>query len=124
VRFPVIEHHDLPGPQLGCQYLLDKGQEGGSVHKAFHHHGRHHPAQPQGPDHGDLSPAVHRLGTGGTPPARSTAMVPGHGLVAAGFVDEDQGCRIKLWDRLAEGGPLSLHLGALLFRGVKRFCCA
>ena len=66
-------------------------------------------------------PALHRLGTGSTLPPRGTAIVPGHGLVTAGFVDKDQRLGIKLWDRLAEGGPLPLHLGALLFRGVKRF---
>jgi hypothetical protein len=42
-------------------------------------------------------------------------------LVAAGFVDKDQRSGLQLWDCLAEGGPLPLHLGTLLFRGVKRF---
>jgi hypothetical protein len=42
-------------------------------------------------------------------------------LVAAGFVDKEPRLGIKRWDRLAEGGSLPLHVGALSFRGVKRF---
>jgi hypothetical protein len=42
-------------------------------------------------------------------------------LVAAGFVDQEQRLGIKLWDRLAAGGPLPRHVSALLCRGVKRF---
>jgi hypothetical protein len=45
-------------------------------------------------------------------------------LVAAGFVDQEQRLGIKLWDCLAEGSPLPLHVGALSFRGVKSFFCA
>jgi hypothetical protein len=70
-----------------------------------------------------MSPAVHRLGTGGTLPTRRTAIVPSHGLVAAGFVDKEQSRGINLLHRLEAGGSLPLYLYALLFRGVKRFFC-
>jgi ABC-type amino acid transport system permease subunit len=90
VGFEVIEHYHLPAMQLGHQHLLDKGQKGSSVHKAFYHHGRHHPYQAQRSDHRDMPPTLHRLSTGGTLPTRGTAIVPGHGLVAAGFVDKEQ----------------------------------
>jgi hypothetical protein len=68
-----------------------------------------------------MAPALHRLGPRGTLPARSTAIIPGYGLIAAGFVNTDQCLRSTRLHRLAEGGPLPLHLGTLLFYGVKRF---
>ena len=120
----MIAPHHLPGPQLRHQHFLHKGQKGVSVHKAVDHHGRNYPYHAQRPNHRDMWPALHRLGTGSTLPPRGTAIGPGHGLVTAGFIDKDQSRGIKLWHRLAEGGPLSLHIGALLFCGVKRFFCA
>jgi hypothetical protein len=119
VGFAVIAPYHRPAPQLGHQPLRSKGQQGRSGHNACHPHGRHHPSQAHRSDHRDRSPAGHRRRTGGTLPTRGTAIGPG--LVAAGFGAKPQSRGLNLLPRLAAGGVLTLALGRLLCRGVKRF---
>ena len=68
-----------------------------------------------------MDPAIDRFGRMGTLTPGGPGIEPDHGLVAAGFIEQEQIFRGHLLEAREEGGALLLDIGALLLGGAKRF---
>ena len=117
----VVHEHDLAFLQGRSQDLLDVGSKCLAVHRAFEYERRRHPVVAQRGDEGRGLPVAVQNLVDQAFAARGAAIEASDIVGDAGFIDENQSSRIKLWLLPSQGSTIGRDVWSILLGGVKAF---
>jgi len=124
----IIQDHDLPWAQAGCQDLFDVDLKRGAISCAIQHKRWPHAGQRQRGNQGHDGSVIARHFADGTLSSGGIGIQRGHGDMGTGLVDKDQILAQQVSGLLAPGGPFGFLLLAcsygLFFRVQPRACLA
>ncbi len=117
----VVHDDDVAGGEAGGEHLLHIGLEGGTVHGAVQDHRRGEARCPQAGDEGGRLPVAPGDRGVQTPALQAAPPEPGHVGLGTRFIDKDKAFRLQPALPATPSPALGGHVGAFLFRRVRRF---
>lgn len=119
VRGQVVHDNNLAGPELGTKNVLEVSQEDVSVGSRFDRHGGDPAGNTDRTQHAQGSPVTCRNAFTEPRTTRDATVAPCHFRRDATLIEEDESCRVNLFDFFLPELSLGSDPLAILFSGVE-----